>query len=155
MKTGRLLIEVGRLIEVQYKFVEMAVDVVLLFLYNKTLVEKCAYVKINAKIIVTKQSKCTFTAVYCCGVRSCNKDIKSFAFPTERAGKVLVHVTLGKVSGLIGDLKVHCPCKAHDSCDRLPVNILLEQIICWPLNTGKKAVSNNLATTIRVAMAAY
>lgn len=56
------IIEVGRLIEVQYKFVEMAVDVVLLTLYSKMLVEKCAYVKINANIIVKKQGKCPLFA---------------------------------------------------------------------------------------------
>ena len=29
---------------------------------------------------------------------------------------------------------------------RLPVTILLEEIICWPLNRGQKAVNNNLGT---------
>lgn len=44
----------GRLIEVQYNRVEMAVNVVLFSPYSKALVKKWAYVKIDAKIIETK-----------------------------------------------------------------------------------------------------
>ena len=40
----------------------MAVDVILLTLYNKMLVEKCRYVKVNVKVIATKQNKCPLFA---------------------------------------------------------------------------------------------
>ena len=53
----------------------------------------------------------------------------------------------GQVSGLIGN--IYGFCRALDTYHRLPVTRLFEKTICWPLNRGKKAVNNNLATAKR------
>ena len=85
-----------------------------------------------------------FIAVCCCRTRSCSERNISFAFPINRAKST---VKQGKVSGLIGI--VYGFWRTLDRYYRLPVTILFEKIICWPLNRGKKAVNNNLATAKR------
>ena len=69
-------------------------------------------------------------------------------------GKVLVTVKQGKESGLIGN--VYGFFEVFDSYYCLPVTILFEKIICWPLNRGKKkkTVNNNLCDSKKVAAAA-
>ena len=58
----------------------------------------------------------------------------------------------GQVSALIGN--VYGFREVFDSYYRLPVTVLLEKIICWPLNRYKKAVNNNFCDSKRVAAAA-
>ena len=53
----------------------------------------------------------------------------------------------GCCEGLIGNINGFC--KALNTYYRLPVTILFEKTVCWPLNRGKKAVNNNLATAER------
>ena len=71
------------------------------------------------------------------------------AFPIDK-GKIPVTVKQSKVSGLIEI--VYGFCRTLDRYYRLPVTILFEKIICWPLNRGKKAVNNNLCDSKKVAV---
>ena len=57
------------------------------------------------------------------------------AFPIDRPGPG--NCETGQVSGLIGN--IYGFCKALNTYYRLPVTILFEQTICWPLNRGKKS----------------
>ena len=54
------------------------------------------------------------------------------------------------MSALIGN--VYGFCEIFDSYYRLPITVLLEKIICWPLNRGKKAVNNNHCDSKEVAV---
>ena len=68
---------------------------------DKMLVEKCTYVKLNAKIIVTKQQSKTsalYLRIHCCLL------LWAAVCLYDSWGKVLVNVELGEASRLIGDV---------------------------------------------------
>ena len=71
--------------------------------------------------------------------------------PFRNIGQGPGNCETGQVSGLIGNIYQIYGCgKALNTYYCLPVTVILfEKTFCWPLNRGKKAVNNNLATAKR------
>ena len=70
----------------------------------------------------------------------------SFAFPMDRA-RLNGNCETGQSVRV--DWQCYGFCKVLNTYYCLPITILFEKAICWPLNRGKKAVNNNLATAKR------
>ena len=72
--------------------------------------------------------------------------------PSNRLGKVLVTVKLGKVSELICVIILKIKLQfflLSVNIFILSVTISLEKVICWPLNRGKKPINTKLVTAKR------